>query len=524
LTPPPTAAPGFSHREVLGILAGVLLGMFLGALDQTIVATALPTIAAELGGAEHLSWVVAGYLLTSTASTPVYGKLSDLYGRRALFGFAIALFVLASVLCALAQTMPQLILARALQGVGGGGLITMAHATIADVIAPRERGRYQGYISSVWAVASVGGPVLGGVFAEYLSWRLVFWINLPLGLAALAIAQVSLRRLPRHRVPRPLDYPGAVLLVGAVTALLLLTSWAGTAAPWTSPTIIGLAVAGAALTALFIGQELRAAEPLLPPRLFADPVVRVASLASFITSMAMFGAMVLVPVFLQVVMGMGASRSGLLVIPLMGGTVIGAYSAGQVMRATGRAKLLPLAGLAVVATAFLLLATASPTTPAALAMAYMGTIGLGFGLVLPAMLVSVQNAAEPRDIGAATSSVNFFRSLGGSFGVAILWSVLLVAFAGALPPGSGIGAEALRGGPEALAGAAPETRALLQGALGGAFRVLFLVSAGLAALAFLVTLRLEDRALRTTPAQAPAGGTGAEPPRWERGAPEEPSE
>jgi EmrB/QacA subfamily drug resistance transporter len=507
--PPPPAAPGFGHREVLGILAGVLLGMFLGALDQTIVATALPTIAGELGDTEHLSWIVAGYLLTSTASTPVYGKLSDLYGRPALLRFAIALFVVASALCALAETMPQLILARALQGIGGGGLITMAHATIADVIAPRERGRYQGYISSVWAVASVGGPVLGGVFAEYLSWRWVFWINLPLGLAALAIAHVSLRRLPRHAVKRPIDYPGAALLVGAVTSLLLLTSWAGVVAPWTSPTIIGLAAAGAVLTALFIGQELRVAEPLLPPRLFADRVVRVASVASFITSMAMFGAMVFVPVFLQVVMELGASRSGLLVIPLMAGTVVGAYSAGQVMRATGRAKRLPLTGLVVVALAFVLLATATRSTPPALAMAYMAAIGVGFGLVLPAMLVSVQNAAEPRDIGAATSSVNFFRSLGGSFGVSLLWSVLLIAFAGAVPPGSGIGPEALRGGPEALAAAAPETRALLSAALSGAFQVLFIVSAGLAALAFLVTLRLEDRALRTTPAQARAGGTGA---------------
>jgi EmrB/QacA subfamily drug resistance transporter len=314
---PPATEPAFSHREVLGILSGVLIGMFLAALDQTIVATALPTIARELNGAEHLSWIVAGYLLTSTASTPVYGKLSDLFGRRALFRFAIVLFVLASALCALAQSMPQLILARALQGLGGGGLITMAQATIADVISPRERGRYQGYISGVWAVASVGGPVLGGFFAEYLSWRWVFWINLPLGLAALGIAHLSLRRLPRQRLARPIDYPGAVLLVGAVTALLLVTSWAGVVAPWTSPTILGLALAGVALVALFIVQELRAAEPLLPPRLFRDRVVRIANIASFITSMAMFGATVFLPVFLQVVMGISASRSGMLVIPLM---------------------------------------------------------------------------------------------------------------------------------------------------------------------------------------------------------------
>jgi EmrB/QacA subfamily drug resistance transporter len=497
-----STAPSFSHREVLGILSGILLGMFLAALDQTIVATALPTIAGELHGAEHLSWIVAGYLLTSTASTPVYGKLSDLYGRPALFRIAIALFVVASVFCALAQSMTQLILARALQGLGGGGLITMAQATIADVISPRERGRYQGYISGVWAVASVGGPVLGGVFADYLTWRWVFWINLPLGLAAFAIAHFSLRRLPRQRVQRPIDYVGAVLLMSAVSVLLLVTSWGGVVAPWTSPLILGLALGGLALCVLFVVQELHAPEPLLPPRLFVDRVVRIANAASFITSMAMFGATVFLPVFLQLVMGISASRSGMLVIPLMGGTVIGAYSAGQVMRASGRYKRLPLTGLGVATVAFLLLSTTHATTPAVLAMLYLGMIGLGFGLVMPAMLVSVQNAAEPRDIGAATSSVAFFRSLGGSFGVAALWSVLLVAFAHALPPGSAIGPEVLRGGPESLAGIAPETRVLLTDSLTRAFHVLFLVSAALTVIALLVALRLEDRPLRTTPAQA----------------------
>jgi EmrB/QacA subfamily drug resistance transporter len=500
-----SAGPSFSHREVLGILSGVLLGMFLAALDQTIVATALPTIAGELQGTEHLSWIVAGYLLTSTASTPVYGKLSDLYGRRALFRFAIVLFVVASVLCAVAQSMTQLILARALQGLGGGGLITMAQAIIADIISPRERGRYQAYISGVWAVASVGGPVLGGVFADYLSWRWVFWINLPLGLGALVIAHLSLRRLPPRRLSRPLDYVGAILLMSAVSVLLLMTSWGGVVAPWTSPLILGLALGGLTLGALFVFQELRAAEPLLPPRLFVDRVVRVANAASFITSMAMFGATVFLPVFLQLVMGISASRSGMLVIPLMGGTVIGAYSAGQVMRRTGRYKRLPLAGLTVAALAFLLFATATATTPAALPMLYMAMIGFGFGLVMPSMLVSVQNAAEPRDIGAATSSIAFFRSLGGSFGVAALWSVLLVAFADALPAGSAFGPEVLRGGPEALAGIAPETRALLTEALTSAFHVVFLVSAALAVTAFLVTLRLEDRPLRTSPAQARDG-------------------
>ncbi|MBX6368207.1 MAG: MFS transporter [Rhodospirillales bacterium] len=517
-------ASAFAHREVLAILAGVLLGMFLAALDQTIVATALPTIAGELKGAEHLSWIVAGYLLTSTASTPVYGKLSDLYGRRALFRLAIALFVAASALCALAETMTQLVLARALQGLGGGGLITMAQAVIADVISPRERGRYQAYISGVWAVASVGGPVLGGFFSDYLSWRWIFWINLPLGLAALALAHFSLRRLPRPQARRSVDYSGAMLLVGAVTSLLLVTTWGGVVMPWSSPVILGLALAGVALIALFVLQELRTAEPLLPPRLFVDRVIRVACIASFVSSMAMFGATVFLPVFLQLVMNVSASRSGLLVIPLMAGTVVGAYSAGQVMRATGHYKRLPLAGLSVVTVFFLVLATATATTPPWLAMVSMGALGIGFGLLMPAMLVSVQNAAQPRDIGAATSSIAFFRSLGGSFGVAALWSVLLASLSAALPESSGIGPEVLRGGPEALAGMAPESRAILGEALASAFHVLFLASAALTVVGFLIALRLEERTLRTTPAQARRLGTAAEVPRLNSRVPEESSE
>jgi EmrB/QacA subfamily drug resistance transporter len=496
--------PSFGHREVLGILTGLLLGMFLAALDQTIISTALPTIAHELEDAKHLSWIIAAYLLTSTASTPIYGKLSDLYGRRALFRVAIALFVAASILCALAQSMTQLILARALQGLGGGGLITLAQAVIADVISPRERGRYQGYVSGVWAVASVSGPVLGGFFAEYVSWRWVFWINLPLGLAALAIAHVSLRRLPQHRVRRPIDYVGAILLISAVSALLLVTSWGGVAMPWSSPAILGLTLIGVVLVVLFVLQELRAPEPIIPARLFADRVVRIANIASFITAMTMFGAIVFLPVFLQLVMGISASRSGMLIIPLMGGTVIGAYGAGQVMRGTGRYKLLPLTGLAIVSAAFLLLSTATATTPSALAILYMGMAGVGFGLVMPSMLLSVQNAAQSRDIGTATSSIAFFRSLGASFGVAALWTVLLIAFARALPPGSGIGPDVLRGGPEAFGTIPPELRDLMGEALTSAFQVMFLVSAALAVTAFLVTLRLEDRPLRASPAQADA--------------------
>ncbi|MGA2088020.1 MAG: MFS transporter, partial [Stellaceae bacterium] len=271
-------APQFSHREILEILSGALLGLLLAALDQTVVVTALPAIAGDLNGLQHLSWIVTAYLLTSTASTPIYGKLSDLYGRRMMLLIGIGIFVAASAFCALAQSMGQLIAARALQGVGGGALISMSQAIIADVISPRERGRYQVYMSGVWALASLGGPVMGGLFVEYLTWRWVFWINLPLGIFGLILCNNPLKKLVVRRQQPRIDYLGAAILIPAVVSLLLVASWGGTEFAWTSPEILGLIGVGILLAAAFALQELRAPEPLLPPRLFIDPVIRIASL------------------------------------------------------------------------------------------------------------------------------------------------------------------------------------------------------------------------------------------------------
>ena len=491
----------FSHREILGILSGILLGMMLAALDQSIVTTALPAIAGELGGFEHLSWIVAGYLLTATASTPIYGKLSDLYGRRLLLQIAIALFVLASALCGLAQTMPELIAARSLQGLGGGGLISMAQAIIADVISPRERGRYQAYLSGVWATASVGGPVLGGLFVDYLSWRWVFWINLPIGVAAFVLCRRALAALVTRRTRRRIDYLGAALLTLAVTDLLLIVTWGGTSYAWTSPRLLGLSALAPPLLAAVILQELRAPEPVLPPRLFANAVIGVASLASFIVSVAMFGGIVLLPVFLQLVTGVGAGDSGVLLIPLMGGTVVGAFTAGQRMRRTGRYKIYPLIGLSAAALAFALLAGMTEATAPAMAMVYMGMLGIGIGMSMPVMLVAVQNAAEARDIGVATATVAFFRSLGGSFGAAILWSLFLAALArGLAAAGGGLGPDVLQGGPDAAAHLPVAQRALLIPALVGAFHLVFAVAAGIMALSVVAALFLRELPLRTTPA------------------------
>lgn len=459
-----TSAASLSHRETLVILCSVLVSLLLAALDQTIVATALPTIAAEYHSVEHLSWVVSVYLLTSTASTPIYGKLSDIYGRRALLTVAIAIFVAASALCALAQSMTQLIAARALQGIGGGALIALTQATIADVVAPRDRGRYQGYIATVWASASVGGPLLGGFFVDYLSWRWVFWINLPIGLAALVAARIALRKLPVHPVKHKIDYPGALLLVAGVSSLLVVFSSGGAALPWTSPYILGLGAAGAVLLVLFVVWERRAQEPILPPRLFRNPVVCVASIASFVWSMAFIGGVVFMPLFLQLVGGASASQSGMLLMPLTMG--VGATSSGRFMVKTGRYKVMPLSGL-----------------------------------------VAVQNAVEKRDLGTATSAITFFRSMGGSFGVAALGAIIVGALgyhmnAAAIPGAGQLGAQILRDGRGALDALPDPARIQAADAAARAFHPMFQACAAVCAITFLVVLFLKEIPLRS--AQKPA--------------------
>jgi len=499
---PPPVPPAFSHREILEVLSGILLGMLLAALDQTVVGTALPTIAADLHGAEHLSWIVAAYLLTSTATTPIYGKLSDLYGRRPLLQAAIVIFVVASALCGLAQTMPELIVARALQGLGGGGLITMAQAVIADVVSPRERSRYQGYFGTVWALASVGGPVLGGLFVDYLSWRWVFWINLPIGLGAYVLCRRALQKLVARRIRRPIDYLGAFLLMGAVTALLLVATWGGTELPWLSPAIIGLALGGVALLLAFGVRQLRAPEPILPLRLFRNPIFRVATAISFVVAINMFAATVFLPIFLQMVGGSSPSGSGFLLVPLMGGTVVGALTAGQLMGRTGRYRIFPIIGLPLAGVAFGLLGFLTAASPAGFGPSIMGVLGVGIGMTMPVMLVSIQNAADPRDLGTATSSVAFFRSMGGSFGVAILWSVLLLVLEHQLAggaPGQGLsGLAVLHGGPEAVANLPPDQRALVLPALTHAFHVVFWIGAAISLVGLALALRLKEIPLRTT--------------------------
>jgi len=505
---PAEAIPvSFSHREVLVILSGIMLGMLLAGLDQTIVATALPTIARELSGAEHMSWVVSAYLLTSTAATPIYGKLSDLYGRRAMLQTAIALFLAASLLCAFAASMTQLIAFRALQGLGGGGLISMAHATIADVIAPRERGRYQGYFSIVFAASSVGGPVLGGFFAEHLTWRWIFWINLPIGIAAILISRRAMRKLVSRRSRREIDYAGAGLLVAAVATLLLVTSWGGVEYPWLSLPIIGLTLASASLLVVFGFRERLARDPILPPRLFRNRIFTCSSLFSFLTSMAMFGAIVYLPLFMQLVGGDSASESGLLLIPLTGAIVVGAYASGRIVSLTGRYKLFPCVGLALASAAMALLALMTAKTSHLEMCAYMALLGIGIGFVMPVAIVSVQNAIELRDLGTGTAAVNFFRSMGGAFGVSLLGAVLLGELATRIqgvPGHEALGTTAaldlLHGDKAALGALSAATRALLVGALERSFSTMFWVALAVSLFALLAALFLKELPLRTTPA------------------------
>jgi EmrB/QacA subfamily drug resistance transporter len=506
--------PTFSHRERVTVLFGLMLGFFLAALDQTIVATALPRMAADLHGVAHLSWVVSAYLLTSTAATPIYGKLSDLYGRRIMLQIAITIFLATSMLCAMAGTMGELIAFRALQGLGGGGLISMGHATIADIISPRERGRYQAYIASSFAIAAVVGPVVGGVFADDLSWRWVFWINLPLGIAALYMSQRTLKRLVTRNIRHRIDYLGAVLIVSAVCCILLVTTMGGDEVPWASPEIKGLTAAAIVLFALAVVQERSASEPILPPRLFTVRSFVVGNMVNMLASLLMFGAIVLIPLFLQMVFQLPAANSGLVLIPLTCVMSLAAIVTGRRVARTGRYKVYPAMGLVVTALGFLLLSMVSASSPLVYAAGVIALCGGGIGLVGPVMMVVIQNDVDYRDIGTATASISFFRSLGGSFGVALFTAVLISRLGALLVGIHGFAAvdedaaiQLIRAGTLALSQVPPAVHAAVAGAMTGAFQDVFRVGAVIAAAAFGLVMLLHETPLKTTqPGSVPAGG------------------
>jgi EmrB/QacA subfamily drug resistance transporter len=416
-------SPYLSHRQILVVLGGLMAGMFLAALDQSVLGTALPRITSELGGLDKLSWVVTAYLLTSTAATPLWGKVSDLYGRRVTFQAAILIFVGASVLAGLAASIEQLIGFRALQGVGGGGLFALALAVIGDVIPPRERGRYQGYFGVVFGSSSVLGPVLGGWFTEGPGWRWIFFINVPIGIAALVVTSLALR-MPVVRRDHRIDYLGAAVIVAAVTSLLLYTAWAGPDLGWDSGVGLGLVAAGVVLTGLFVVVESRVSEPILPLALFRDSVFSLSVAYTFITGFAMFGAMIFIPMYLQVVDGMSPTASGLAMLPMVVGIFSTSITSGQLMTRTGRYKIFPVLAAVTIAGALLLLSLLRDDTPYWQAAVAMYVMGAGLGLQMQVLVTVVQNAVERRHMGAATSAVTFFRSMGGSFGTAVFGAII----------------------------------------------------------------------------------------------------
>jgi EmrB/QacA subfamily drug resistance transporter len=414
-----------SHSEIRSIIIGIMVAMFLAALDQTIVATAMPTIGSDLGDFEHLPWVVTAYLLSATAVTPLYGKVSDIIGRRTTLLIAIALFVIGSVFCAVAPSMLTLILARGLQGSGGGGLISLAQTVIADIVSPRQRARYQAYIAGVFATSSVAGPVLGGFFAEHLHWSMIFWINLPLGLVAFLMTNSLLKKIPRHERPHRLDVLGALLMVLATVTLLLALNWGGIRFPWTSTPVLSLVAASAFLWVLFVIRLKTAAEPLIPSDVLANQVVACGTVSACFGMGVFIGLTIYVPIYFESAYRLSASESGLALIPLMVGTVTGATIAGRIMARVEHYKTLPLVGLVLAVASLAIIVAGLRDLPLAAFEVLLAVTSMGLGATLPVTTVAIQNAVLSHQMGTATGTMNFFRSLGGALIVAAFGAILL---------------------------------------------------------------------------------------------------
>ena len=490
-----------SHRQILVVFSGLMLGVLLASVDQTIVATALPTIVGELGGLDRIAWVVTAYILAVTVTTPVYGKLGDLFGRKRLFQVAIVIFLVGSVLAGLSQGMTQLIVCRGIQGAGAGGLIVLTQAIIADIVSPRRRGRYQGYFGAVFGASSVIGPLLGGFFTDHLSWRWIFYVNLPLGALALAVTAVVLpasRRRPNVR----LDVVGSLLLMAAITCIVFITSWGGNEHEWTSPRIIGLGVAAIGLLAAFIAVERRVTEPVMQLALFRGRTFDVATSVSFILGIGMFGVISFIPLFLQIVTGVSATDSGLLLVPLMLGLLTASIFSGRMISWTGHYRIFPIVGTATTALGIFALSTMGPDTSFPTAGVYMVVVGIGLGLTMQVLVLATQNSVRSADLGMATASVNFFRSVGASVGVALFGAIFNARLATALTSVFADGVpEQVTGGsvtPQLVARLPDAVRADFVAAFSHALTDTFLFAVPIMVVGFALTWLLRDVPLRST--------------------------
>ena len=507
---PPTADARLSHKQILVIFSGLVLGMLLAALDSTIVSTALPTIVGELGGLARLSWVVTAYHLAQTVVTPLYGKLGDLYGRKGILQSAIVLFLAGSALCGLSRNMTQLIVFRAIQGLGGGGLTVTTQAVVGDIVPPRERGRYQGIFGAVFGLASIAGPLLGGYFTTHLSWRWIFYVNLPLGIVALVVIAATLPSTAERRRPA-IDYAGTALLAIALSAIVLVSDVSGTSRPMTSPAMLAVIAVAAITLVAFVFVERRAREPVLPLRLFANPTFALTSAVGLIVGFALFGSVTYLPLFLQVVKGDSPTGSGLQMLPMMGGMLLTSIASGQLISRTGRYKFFPIVGTLVMAGGLYLLSRMSEGTTTLGASLTMLVLGLGLGLVMQVLVIAVQNAVDYRDLGVATSGATLFRLVGGSLGTAVLGAIFAARLANelgrVLPKSARVsGAGALN--PETMGQLSPTLRAIYVEAFTVSLGTVFVVATAVALVGFVLTWLVPERPLRQTVAAASVGEVG----------------
>ncbi len=492
-------------RQRIGLIFGALmLAVVLAMLDQTIVSTALPTIVGDLGGLEHLSWVVTAYLLTSTVVTPIYGKLGDLYGRKIVLQVAIVIFIAGSALCGIAQDMVQLIVFRGIQGLGGGGLMVIAMAAIADFVPPRERGKYQGFFGAAFGFSTIAGPLLGGFFVDNLSWHWIFFVNVPLAAVALVIIAVAFHA-PTTRVKHSIDYAGAGLLAAALSSTILFTSLGGNTLAWDSTEILLLIGIAIVSTLAFLYVESRAKEPILPLTLFQNPVFSTTAAIGFVVGLSLFGAVTFLPLYLQVVKGVSPTTSGLQLTPMMAGVLTASIGSGILITRLGRYKIFPIIGTGIVICAMLLLAQLDVATPAWVASADMLVLGFGLGLVMQVLIIAAQNAVEPKDIGVATAGSMLVRQIGGSIGVAVFGAIfshrLLAELSGIMPPGveapASVNPMMMEAMPDAL-------REPFMGAFTTALHPIFYLAAAMAVVAFVLAWFVKEVPLRGRGPQASA--------------------